>query len=74
MREKGKEYASFDFERERERQSVRGSERGLREKWRKKGRVERERLKGGEREKWRKREGGKQRGPTEERSILKIVC
>jgi hypothetical protein len=53
---------------------VRGSERGLREKWRKKGRVERERLKGGEREKWRKREGGKQRGPTEERSILKIVC
>jgi hypothetical protein len=28
MREKGKEYASFDFERERD--SVRGSERGLR--------------------------------------------
>jgi hypothetical protein len=42
---------------------VRGPERGLREKQRKRGKVERERLKGGEREKWRKREGGEQRGP-----------
>ena len=32
------------------------------------------RLKGGEREKWRKRECGEQRGPTEERRNLEIVC
>jgi hypothetical protein len=40
---------------------VGGSERGLREKWRKRGRVETQRLKVGELEKWRKREGWRQK-------------